>query len=105
MKVDEWKFYYNEIREKGIRDVLIIFVTSKNNGKKVKSILSANGFYDAMVMEVSTDIYKSNEIPKEIQYRVFLTDRNNRIILVGSPLYTEGLRNLYFEQISNYKIE
>ena len=35
------------------------------------------------------------------KYNVFLLDRNNKIILLGNPIYNRDLKSLYMNTINN----
>ena len=103
MQIDEWKLFLDESMERKSQHFLLIFVTNTRNATKVKSILMSHGLPGSMVMEAPCDFYATNNISKEWQYRTFLTDRVNKVLLLGSPLYSEGLRELYLELLCSSK--
>jgi len=43
---------------------------------------------------------KSNEIPEFGEFNSFLLNKNNRVILVGNPIYNDELMKLYKEEIN-----
>ena len=40
-----------------------------------------------------------NQLPKNKRYRTMLLDRNNKVLLIGSPLMNDDMANLFLEQL------
>jgi hypothetical protein len=46
---------------------------------------------------------KKNNLQDEINYETFLVDKDDNILLVGNPLFSNEIRKLYLEVISQHK--
>ena len=40
-----------------------------------------------------------NQLPKDKRYRTMLLDRNNKVLLIGSPLINNDMSTLFLEQL------
>jgi len=76
--------------------VVFLFTPKKEDTNKVHSKLLTEKFDYPVFTDLNAIFYERNPIiPKNKQLHSFLLDKNNRIVLVGSPLYNPELWALY----------
>ena len=79
----------------------IIFYVYTDNKKEFKEYFYPTIIHDfPLVIDKKQQYLKSNEIPEFGKFNTFLLNKNNHIILVGNPIYTDKLMKLYKQEIN-----
>lgn len=73
------------------------------NLKQLTLILKEIDFQYPIVVDYQNQFYQKNHIQDEINYETFLVDKDNNILLVGNPLFSNEIKKLYLEVVSQYK--
>lgn len=91
-----WKNYLEDINHR--IDLIFIFQTKDLRAlERMVNLINLdpkNVFYDT-----ENVFEKQNTFLKDLDYTTFLLDTNNRILLIGTPLYNTALWNLYKQLI------
>lgn len=95
-----WEDFYN-IERKYEGRFKVVFIVQASNKSDANVIASAFRHYDIkypMYID-STNIFSSlnPHIPSEDMYHVFLTDKNDSVVLVGNPQFNEKIERRLFE--------
>jgi hypothetical protein len=73
-----------------------VFFNPKLNGiNELKQLFKNNGFDCPVFMDMENTIMKLNNFPKEQDFRCFLLDRDNKVVMVGNPVLNPGIWALY----------
>ena len=82
--------------------VLFIFTPKQDDVKVVKQAFRKMRMENKLVYIDDRQYFttKNPNIPKEPLYHTFLLNRENKIVLVGNPVYNDKLWNLYKTLIS-----
>lgn len=95
-----WKNYMEDINYQA--DLIFIFQTKDLQAlKRMVNLINLDPkfvFYDTL-----NTFEKQNAFLKDTEYNTFLLDKNNHILLIGTPLYHTDLWNLYKKQIIDHK--
>ncbi len=75
-------------------DLGFLFVVHSNNYRKFEQELRDAEFTYPIIYDYRNDFYKLNQFPPD-PYRTFLLDRNNKILLIGSPVRNPKIWELY----------
>ena len=76
--------------------VIFLFTPKEEHLQRMKLALQTDKFdYPVFIDRHATFIKQNPNIPKHPQLHSFLLDKNNKVVIVGSPLYNPGLWGLY----------
>lgn len=86
----------------GKYQTLFIFTPNPKDLQSVKQVFKGMHMENKLVyLDEQNDFITSNPtIPKDAMFHTFLLDRDNKIVLVGNPVYNEKLWGLYKNTIS-----
>lgn len=100
MKLKEWSEFLNELNlfSDDVVDFRMI-VNSKNKGK-VKNIVRLTQFLYPVAIDDGDLFNKENNLPKKSEYQTFLLDSDNRVLVVGNPIYNPKIRKIYKDIIN-----
>ncbi|MDR2146939.1 MAG: hypothetical protein LBE91_10820 [Tannerella sp.] len=76
-------------------DFLFFFQPKINGIKELKILLKSNGFDYPVFVDRENKIMQLNSFPKEPEYQCFLLDKNNKVVIVGNPIYNPAIWELY----------
>lgn len=94
LRLVEWKEYMDNWELNGY-DVGFLFVVQSSNYKHLEMKLYADQFSYPIIYDPENTFNKLNHFPKEEQFRTFLLDAKNRVILIGSPIENIEISLLY----------
>jgi hypothetical protein len=98
--LNKWKDFYHFIDKKDNIEILFYLYTSDLNLFRQNLYKKAIRKYPFIIDRKNRYLNK-NDLPfKNKVYQTFLLDSNNRVILVGNPIYSEKLMKLYKEEIN-----
>lgn len=98
MELAAWSLRLQELKAEKPDIPLVFIVYNKDYSIVEKSV--KNSFFQHPIFydrENKTD--SLNHLPKKDRYRTFLLDRENKVVLVGSPAHNDKLWGLYLRQI------
>ena len=76
--------------------IIYLFTPKKEEANKINIALKADKFdYPIFIDQNGTFVKQNPNLPKSRELHSFLLDKNNRVKLVGSPLYKPALWKLY----------
>lgn len=73
------------------------------NLNQLSLILKEIDFHYSIVVDFQNRFYQKNNIQDEINYQTFLVDKENKILLVGNPLFSNEIKKMYLDVISQHK--
>ena len=96
-KLSEWKRLIQETDTLFVQkpDFLLFFQPKTNGLEELKMLLRSNGFNYPVFIEKENVIMKLNNFPKEPKYQCFLLDKENKVVMVGNPVYNPAIWELY----------
>ena len=81
--------------------LIYLFTPKKGEYRRLIMALKADRFdYPVFIDHNATFIKQNLNLPKNRQLHSFLLDKNNKVVLVGSPLYNFSLWELYKRTIN-----
>ena len=96
----KWDEFYQFIKEKDNVTVLFYLYTSDLKFFR-KSLYKKEIHKYPFIVDRNNRYLDNNDLPfKNKMYQTFLLDSNNRVILVGNPVYNDNLMKLYKEEIN-----
>jgi hypothetical protein len=99
-KLKKWDTLFNLIQSKQDIEILFYLYTSDFSHFK-KRIYNHNIHQYPLILDKEFEYIDNNGLPfKKKVYQTFLLDSNNRVILVGNPIYNKKLIKLYKKEIN-----
>lgn len=98
LKLFDWQMLKEELDSLEC-DVALVFVAWTNDYEKLEILQSVNRFDTPIFYDRKGRMDSLNQFPSSSLFHTFLLDRNNRVVLVGSPLGNEKLWDLYKKRI------
>jgi hypothetical protein len=81
-------------------EFILVFQTKHNGEIEIKQLMRQNGFGYAVFLVADYKTVLLNSFPKEQEYRCFLLDGGNKVVMVGNPVLNRGIWELYKKQIA-----
>ena len=107
LKLTEWNALYKRLQDKGM-SVMPVFIFGFSNNKKFKkeiySLLRHNAIAFPVVMDSLSQINKLNNFPDDRRFQTFLLDKENKVVVIGNPIYNPYIEDLYFDIATNKTI-
>lgn len=102
MRISEWKLFISQIDSISNNSIPFIFIMrpkDTNNNDYIRSFLKKNFFNKPVYIDNDNIMNNKNHFPTEIQLQTFLLDRENKVILMGNPIYNPEIKQLYLKVI------
>ncbi len=65
----------------------------------LKDVVYGNRFHYPLFIDSEDKFNNLNKLPNDYQFRTFLLDENNRVVLIGNPVQNQKIRDLYIRTI------
>ena len=99
-KLEKWDTLFNLTQSKQDIGILFYLYTSDFSLFR-KRIYNHNVQQYPLILDKEFEYIDNNGLPfKKKVYQTFLLDSNNRVILVGNPIYNKKLMKLYKQEIN-----
>jgi hypothetical protein len=95
-ELENWKSF---VEKEKLSDVQFIVFVRTLDLKVIEELLKQVGFDYPVIIDYEDSFSIANELsPKRIE-QTFLLDQNNKIVLIGNPLYDIHVKQLYLKTI------
>ena len=96
----KWEEFYQFVENK--KEVEIMFYLYTSDLKFFRKSLYKKEIHKyPLILDIDLKYIDRNKLPfKQKIYQTFLLDSNNKVILVGNPIYSDKLMKLYKEEIN-----
>lgn len=93
-----WCSFLDSINKSSSVDFIPIFKTSDPN-QFVKLYLPILPYGIEPYLDSYNKFLTKYRLPNDLRFRTFLLDKNNKIILLGNPIYSSNIKSLYIKKI------
>lgn len=91
----KWKQLMEEFkRSEGVCIGLYFLISESHKNVVQRSLIQDNVNFNVIV-DINKEISSMNDLPYNERYSVLLLDEKNRIQLIGNPIYSSKLKNMY----------
>ena len=103
LKLFEWKQLIEEADSlfKGQVGFLLFF--QPKNVKEMEYLFLRDSFNYPVFMDTKGEINSLNRFPQAVQYQCFLLDENNKVLMIGNPVFNSQIWSLYKKHIEKIK--
>jgi hypothetical protein len=98
LQLMEWNYLINEINSIHRNNLSFLFFLYPKNITELKLILHRNNFQYPVFIDTKDEINCLNKFAKQSKYQCFLLDRDNKVLVIGNPLQSNKIWELYKEQ-------
>ena len=88
-------------RLKRDKDVVFYFCFAMQNQHLLELILRRYHFDYPVYVDRAKEFNELNNFPDNMNFRTFLVDKDNRILICGNPVGNEKIKDLYLKMIVN----
>jgi len=98
-----WKSYIDSCQHAGV-DVSFLFVVQSDKYAELEYKLEMSHFKYPIIYDTKDEWNALNKFPDPEEFRTFLLNEKNNVILIGNPVQNRKIRKLYDAIFSNKKI-
>lgn len=95
----EWGYYINQLQILS-RNINFVFIFQKESAI-LEEEFRIQGIYWPIIYDTANLFIQKNNLPTSARFHTFLLDKNEKIILVGSPVKNKKVWQLYKEMIKS----
>lgn len=105
LQLSEWKEFIQNVDSITGRKIPFLFFFYLKDTVEVKFLLEVEQFDYPVYIDSYDQLNQMNRFPTDILFQTFLLDENNRVLLIGNPIYDAVTKEKYLEKISNNEKE
>lgn len=98
MELAAWSLRLQELEAEKL-DIPLVFIVYNKDYSELEKSLKNSFFHHPIFYDRENRADSLNHFPKKERYKTFLLDRENKVVLVGSPANNDKLWELYLRQI------
>lgn len=99
LKLEEWKKFIYLTDSLSHKNISFLFFFHPKSEKSMQSILQIKKLNIPICIDVNDKLNQLNEFSKDIIFQSFLLDENNKVLVVGNPIYSHPIKKLYIREI------
>lgn len=98
-ELEEWK---RIIEDQAFKEVSFHFYIKTTNINQMISILKEISFDYPTIIDTSNQFFILNKLSEDKNLQTFLLNENNKIVIVGNPIYGEQIKDFYLKVVTDY---
>ena len=99
LKFNEWIVFMNDVKRLTKHDIPLLYAVLPRERGEIVQHCKSGSFCHPLFIDMTDSLNLLNNFPKETVLRTFLVDEKDNVILVGSPLLNEKIKEMYIERI------
>lgn len=99
LQIYRWKALISEVDSLMSNQVDFLFYFHPRNEKELQSLLELDRFNQSVFIDTKNQLYRRNLFPDNPNYQSFLLDKDNKVILIGNPVSSPKLWDIYKQAI------
>lgn len=103
LKLPVWKQIVEEADTLFNDQLGFLFYFQSKSKRELTSLLKREEFNYPVFIDPENKINQLNQFPDQHSFQCFLLDRENKVLMIGNPVYNPRIWELYKEQISGIK--
>lgn len=96
LQLHKWKSFLHEMDSVSNDKIALLFYVCPNDKREFEHILKRDKFDYPICIDEYDSLNIMNHFSSDPRFQVFLLDKKNRVIAVGSPILNPKIKNLYF---------
>lgn len=100
LQLHKWKSFLHEMDSVSNDKIALLFYVCPNDKREFEHILKRDKFDYPICIDEYDSLNIMNHFSSDPRFQVFLLDKKNRVIAVGSPILNPKIKDLYFNIFS-----
>lgn len=100
LQLSRWKEFINGLDSISNDKISFIFYVCPKSMKEFEQILKRDRFDYPICIDIKDSLNLINKLPSDPRFQVFLLNKVNRIIGIGSPIINPKIKEFYYKIIS-----
>lgn len=100
LQLPKWKELIAHVDSATNSNIPFIFVFQSKDDRELRYILKRDNFDRPVCIDRNNRFDELNQFPQEITFQTFLLDRNNKVRMIGNPIYNLAVKDLYLKQLT-----
>ncbi|WP_291589155.1 DUF1573 domain-containing protein [Bacteroides sp.] len=96
LQLHKWKSFLHEMDSVSNDKIALLFYVCPNDKREFEHILKRDKFDYPICIDEYDSLNIMNHFSSDPRFQVFLLDKKNRVIAVGSPILNPKIKELYF---------
>lgn len=97
----KWSEFIEEVDSIYGEKVSFLFAFNSKTIKELYKITKKDGFNYPVIADIDDDFNRINQFPTNDKFHVFLLDKENKVSVIGNPVYNPSVKDLYLKMITN----
>ena len=94
-----WSDFIIQLKEMKVQHIEVLLVMHPREQKEAAFVIKRDNYHYPVCIDINDDFNRLNHFPEDDNFRCFLLDENNRVILIGNPVQNPRIRELYINTI------
>ncbi|MFW5700282.1 MAG: hypothetical protein ACOCWM_01220 [Cyclobacteriaceae bacterium] len=99
LQLIEWDYLINELNYVQGDKLSFLFFLHPKDITELQLLIQRNNFQHPVFIDTKNEINLMNKFAKQSKYHCFLLDKNNKILVIGNPVQSIEILELYKQQI------
>lgn len=100
LQLPKWQELIAHVDSATNGNIPFIFVFQSKDDRELRYILKRDNFDRPVCIDRNNRLDELNQFPQEITFQTFLLDRNNKVRMIGNPIYNLAVKDLYLKQLT-----
>lgn len=101
LQLPAWKMLIEEMDSLYTDKVKFIFIFSPYRIQDINYAMLAANFKYPVYVDTYDSFANLNRFPSDTKFHTLLLDKNNKVIVIGNPVYNPKIKELYMKVVSN----
>lgn len=105
LHLHDWEKFISYIDSLTNKQVKCALIANPENKYEFIDILEKYGFKHPIYIDEKDVFNKANHFPSKMSFHTFLVDNKNKVIFIGNPINSSGVRESYIKIITGKRVE
>ena len=95
LQLSRWKEFIGQVDSVCNKDIPFLFFFQPKDNQELRRILKIDNFSLPVCIDTEDRFNKLNHFPSDMMFQTFLLDKDNKVVVIGNPIYNLKVRDLY----------
>lgn len=105
LHLHDWEKFISYIDSLTGKQVTCALIANPKNKYEFVDILEKYGFKHPIYIDETDEFNRINKFPTKMSFHTFLVDKSNKVIFIGNPINSSGVRDSYIKIITGKTLE